>query len=125
MDLAAARLRIVERLRTTGGVVVAFSGGVDSSVLSALAREALGERAVAVTADSATLAPGELDAARAVAAHIGIRHVVLPHDELLEPGVAENPPDRCYHCKRGLFRLLSVYAGDMPFVGIKVSRFGP
>lgn len=93
-------------------VLVAFSGGVDSSVLAALAHRALGERAIAVTADSQTLAPGELECAKAVAKEIGITHMIISYDELGEPGFANNPVDRCYYCKKGLIRELKKFAAE-------------
>ncbi len=118
VDIEGARKTIVEALKATGGVVIAFSGGVDSSVVAALAHGALGERAVAVTADSATLPPGELEIAKKIAKHIGINHIVLQHNELSVPGVAENPPERCYHCKLGLLKLLSRYAKENDFKSV-------
>ena len=89
-------------LSRTGGLLVAFSGGVDSAVLARLALDALGKRAVAVTVDSQTYTAAELREARRLARLIGIRHIVVRHDELAEEAFCQNPPDRCYLCRRGL-----------------------
>jgi uncharacterized protein len=86
-------------LAARDGVVVAFSGGVDSSVVAALAHEALGDRAVACTARSETLPEAELDDARRVADEIGIRHEVVAFSELDDSAFVANDDDRCYHCR--------------------------
>ncbi len=98
--------KVKEAISAKGRVLVAFSGGVDSSTLAALTYSALGSNAMAVTADSLTLLPGELEKAKKTAQEIGIRHTVIQFDELAEPGFADNPPDRCYYCKKGLYRQL-------------------
>jgi len=86
-----------------GGVVVAFSGGVDSTLLLRAAVEALGERALAVTVSSPIHPQFELEEAKALAREIGARHRVVEVNPLEDEVVAHNPPDRCYHCKRGVF----------------------
>jgi uncharacterized protein len=95
-----------------GDVVVAFSGGVDSSVVAAAAARALGDRAVAVTAVSPALATGELEGARAVATAIGIRHETVTTRELDREGYRRNDRDRCYHCKTELYDVLGAIAAD-------------
>ncbi len=91
------------------GVVVAFSGGVDSSVLLCAAVRALGaERVVAVTARSASLPASELDEARQVAAEVGaLRHVEIDTDELAREGYRRNASDRCYFCRTELFERIA------------------
>jgi uncharacterized protein (TIGR00268 family) len=81
------------------GVLVAFSGGVDSAVVAALAHDALGDDAVACTAKSETLPEAELEDARRVAGEIGIRHEVVEFSELEDPNFVVNDGDRCYHCR--------------------------
>lgn len=98
-ELAAKRDRLLDLLRSYGSCAVAFSGGLDSAVLAAAAYRALGDRAVAVTGVSASMATGELDEARTVARHIGIRHEVVATEELSLAAYCENRADRCYHCK--------------------------
>src|SRR5436309_13351603 len=90
---------LVSDLAGRGSVLVAYSGGVDSAVVAALAWRAVGERALAVTAAAETLAEAELDHARQVAAEIGVRHEVVTYSELDDPEFVANPSYRCYVCQ--------------------------
>jgi uncharacterized protein len=95
---------------TADGAIVAFSGGVDSSLVASVAHRVLGERALAITAVSPALAEGELDGARAVARAIGIAHETVRTDELARTGYRRNGRDRCYHCKTELYTTLAALA---------------
>lgn len=109
---------LVNYLRGLPNCLVAFSGGVDSAVVAKAAHVALGDRAVAVTGVSASLASGELETAQRIAADIGIRHEVLNTDELSDPGYLANAPNRCWHCKTELYSQMRVLAQRLGFTHI-------
>ena len=114
--IAAKRDALLAAIKRIESCAVAFSGGVDSAVVAKAAALALGERAVAVTGTSASLAAGELEAAQELAQLIGIRHVVIATDELASPDYLKNAPDRCYHCKTELYTQLERL---LPSLGVK------
>ena len=110
LDGKAAELRGL--LAALPRVIVAFSGGVDSSLLAAAAVEALGDRALAVTGVSPSLAPAEREEACRVAAAIGIAHREIETHEIDRPGYVENSPERCFECKDELYSLLDALARE-------------
>jgi pyridinium-3,5-biscarboxylic acid mononucleotide sulfurtransferase len=115
-------------IATSPSAIVAFSGGVDSSLVAAGAAKVLGDRAIAVTAVSPALATGELDGARSVAAAVGIAHRAITTDELARAGYRRNGSDRCYHCKTELYDRLAALAQEegyaVVFSGANVDDLG-
>ncbi|MDR3122827.1 MAG: ATP-dependent sacrificial sulfur transferase LarE, partial [Treponema sp.] len=98
-NLNAKYQKLLDFLARLDGAAVAFSGGVDSSFLCHAAREALGDRAVAVTVHSPLLPQSEREDAARVAAQVGIEHILVEEEDIDEE-VAANPRNRCYHCKK-------------------------
>jgi uncharacterized protein len=110
------RGRLLAALEKLESCAIAFSGGVDSAVVAKAAAVALGDKAVAVTGNSASLAEGELESAEELAKRIGIRHLVVDTDELSQADYLKNAPDRCYHCKTELYTKLEQL---LPQLGVK------
>jgi uncharacterized protein len=107
------RVKLLATLQSYGRVAVAFSGGIDSTVVAQAAYEALGTSAVAVTAVSASLAAGELEEAQALAERIGIRHRIIQTEEFANPNYVRNHGDRCYFCKSELYGRLDKMLGEL------------
>jgi uncharacterized protein len=105
LTLADKHDRLREIIAGYGSALVCFSGGVDSTLLLRVAHDVLGERCVGLTAISITMAASERTAARDLAAGIGARLEVVESHELERPGFAQNPTDRCYHCKAELLEI--------------------
>lgn len=120
-DLHLKRDRLLTILGDMPSVAVAFSGGIDSTVVAKAARLALGARAVAVTADSPSVSRRELTEACELARLIGIRHVVVPTREFDNPEYAKNDGSRCYHCKTELY---STVGWLLPELGVALMASG-
>src|SRR5579883_336183 len=117
LELAAKRDRLLEVLRSLGPVAVAFSGGIDSTVVAQAARLALGDSAVAVTADSPSVPRAEIEDARRLAERIGIRHRVVPTTEFHDANYVRNDGSRCYFCKSELYSRIETL---LPELGVSV-----
>jgi uncharacterized protein len=117
----AQRKSLIETLRSYGRAAVAYSGGIDSTVVAQAAYEALGDAAIAVTAVSESLAAGELEEAQEIAQKIGIRHRVIRTEEFADPNYRRNDSDRCYFCKSELYGRL---AGMLNELAVEVIASG-
>lgn len=95
--------KLRDYLKELGSLAVCFSGGVDSSFLLTVAREALGDRVVAVTGVDASVPEREVEEAKAFCKERGVRHAIRAVNPLKEEGYRNNSPNRCYYCKRGIF----------------------
>ena len=107
--------KLKDILKSLDSVVIAFSGGVDSTLLSKVAYKVLGDKSLAVTAKSETYTKSELEDAIGLAKEIGIKHEVIETSELDIPEFSHNPADRCYHCKKELLKKLKEIAESKGF----------
>jgi uncharacterized protein len=115
LDQKLERLKNYIAEKGKDGLVIAFSGGVDSSTLAAISFEVLGEKAVAVTAKSSTYTSGELIDAKKIAEEIGIKLFVIETDELENTDFNSNPENRCYFCKKELLTNLIDFTHELGF----------
>ena len=120
--------KLREVIRGKDSLVIAFSGGVDSSLIAKVAYDELGEKAIAVTIDSDTFSKRELEAAKEVAKEIGINHKVMELSELDNADFVKNPVDRCYYCKIEEMNAMKEVANQYGFkhiaFGVNISDFG-
>lgn len=116
-ELLARRDRLVEILRGFGTAAIAFSGGIDSTVVAQAAYLALGDRAVAITADSPSVPRAEIEDARRLAERIGIRHLLVSTEEFADPDYVRNDGSRCYFCKSELYSRIESL---IPELGVSV-----
>lgn len=112
MNIAAKMDELESWLEELGGVVIAYSGGVDSTFLAAMAHRTLGTRALAVTAESAIYPTAETRRAEEIASQLSLRHRVIHTQEIEREDFAANTPLRCYHCKQELFTALFTVAAE-------------
>ncbi|WP_132946911.1 ATP-dependent sacrificial sulfur transferase LarE [Tumebacillus sp. BK434] len=118
MDMLQKKQNLYDILSTMDQVIVAFSAGIDSTFVLKCAHEVLGDKVLAVTAASETFPERELQEAIDLAKQFGVRHEVVQIKEMENPNFVANNPDRCYHCKAGLYHTLTSLAQErgIPYI---------
>lgn len=110
MNLSDKKAVLLQNIKEARSMIIAFSGGVDSTYLLKEAYQVLGKNVIAVTARSASFPTRELNEAIQFAESMGVEHILIDSEELDIPGFEDNPPDRCYHCKHELFGKIKAIA---------------
>ncbi|HTY08333.1 MAG TPA: ATP-dependent sacrificial sulfur transferase LarE [Candidatus Edwardsbacteria bacterium] len=118
MTLKDKERKVLSLLKGYGSAVIAYSGGTDSTLLALLAKRALGNDHLAVTASSQTYTTEELAQAKAIARKFGFNHMIVTTDELDDPQFTANPVDRCYHCKNHLLKTVHAVALQKGFKAV-------
>jgi uncharacterized protein len=116
LETKLARLQSI--IREARPAIVAYSGGVDSTFVAAVARGVLGDSALAITGVSPSIPPSEVEEAKALARQIGIAHELIDTREMDDPEYVKNNPDRCFHCKDELYGRLTVIARERGFAAV-------
>ena len=117
-ELTAKLARLQATILDCGPSIIAYSGGVDSTFVAAIAHDVLREQALAITGVSPSVPASEVEEAKALARQIGIAHELIDTSEMDDPDYVKNNPDRCFHCKDELYGLLAKIAADRGFAAV-------